>query len=116
MMDTIFPDENGDIVLDGGQFGWEVKEYNGAITKANYCAIDQFDNLDRIKMLSEVILEQTGAKRLVLDFSTDYKDKNFSYIDHQSEGTSNEAFVSKEKLRSFIFDPNSVLYTDNDNH
>lgn len=116
MIDTIFPDENGDIVLNGGQFGWEIREYNNAITKANYCAIDQFDNLDRIKMLSEVILEQTGAKRLILDFTNNYKDKNYSYIDHQSEGTSNEAFESKEILRNFIFNPESVLYTDNDNH
>jgi len=113
---SITPDENGNIILIGGQFDWEEKDFYDALTKANYCAIDQLRNESNIKMLKKVLIEQTGANDVILDFSGDYKHKNWSYIDHQSLGTSDEAFESEETLRNFIFGRESVLHTDNDNH
>jgi len=116
LYDTIIPDEEGNVVLTGGEFGWEIEEHIDALTKANYCAVDQLDNDDRIEMLKEVIKEQTGCNDVVINFSDDWKKANYSYIDHASSGTSDEAFHSKEDLRDFIFSKNSILYTDNDNH
>ncbi len=113
---SMIPDKDGNIVFTGGEFGWEQENYNDPWTKANYCAIDQQDNHANINMLKEVIKEQTGAKKVLFDFDTDYNEKKESYIDHQSAGTSDEAFASKETLKKFIFGKGSVLYTDNDNH
>lgn len=111
--DTIIPDEDGNVILQGGKFGWEVARYNDALTKANYCAIDNLYDDENIELLVKVIKEQTNCNEVILSFSLD--GWNYSYIDHQSRGTSLDAFESENTLREFIFNPNSVLYTDNDN-
>jgi hypothetical protein len=133
--ETLPVNDDGVVVLHGGEFGWEWKQYRDAETKANYCAIDahsrycertHYENPDRpndsdeviaarVQMLKEVIMEVTGAKGVVFDFSTEYNRDNWSYIDHQSYGTSFDAFESKEALKEFIFNPKSVLRTGNDN-
>lgn len=115
--DSLTPDSDGKIYLEGGEFGWGYEKHNDAYTKANYCAIDNWHNKERLEMLIKVLKEHTGAREVVLNFSCDdYKDKNYSYIDHQSVGTSEEAFESEEILKNFIFNPNSQLVIDNDNH
>lgn len=117
---TIGLNEDGNIVLNGGEFGWEVESYNSPLIKANYCAIDQCneDGPDR-DMLVKVIKEHTGAKDVIFNFYTDYSTdlakENYSYIDHQSLGTASDAFESEQTLKDFIFGSGSVLYTDNDN-
>lgn len=113
---TIGLDADGNVVLGPGEFGWEVESYHDCWTKATYCAIDALNNSHKIDMLKEVIAEHTGAKEVIIDCSDSYNDKNYSYIDHQSHGTSHEAFESKETLKNFIFGNSSYLYTDNDNH
>lgn len=114
--DTIYPDKDGKIILTGGEFGWEYENYFDSLTKANYCAIDCKNDSVMEQMLIEVIKEHTGASEVILKIDTDWNSGNYSYIDHQSQGTSHDAFESKETLRRFIFDRNSVLTTDNDNH
>lgn len=114
LLDTIVPNEDGNVVLNGGEFGWAWQKFNDALTKANYCAVDSKNDENRIHMLTEVLKEQTECKDVVLDFSDDY-DHNWSYVDHQSVGTSGQAFDSKETLRNFIFNKNSWLFTGNDN-
>lgn len=104
---SITPDENGNIVLTGGEFGWENESYNDPLTKANYCALDYKNNKSKLGMLKKVILEHTGAKAVILNLD--------GYIDHQSAGTSEEAFESEEILKRFIFGKNSFLETSNDN-
>lgn len=114
---TIELDEDGNVVLTGGEFGWEVRSYSGPLTKANYCAIDECSEEGfKRDMLIEVIKKHTGAKDVIFNFNTDYKGPNYSYIDHQSRGTSSDAFESEQTLKNFIFGKGSVLYTDNDNH
>jgi hypothetical protein len=118
ILDTILPNSKGVIILTGGQFGWEVEEYNDALTKANYCAVDCCEQSnDELKLfLIEVIKEHTGAKEVIFNMSnSNFEDDNFSYIDHQSVGTTKYAFENKETLKQFIFNRNSWLYTDNDN-
>lgn len=107
---TLIPNANGTIFLEGGQFGREWVAYNDARTKANYCAVDLFKT-DAINLLIEVIKERTKAKEVILQFSTDWNNDNYSFIDHQSQGT---APVTKDELDRFIFSPESWLYTGSD--
>lgn len=117
MYDTILPDKKGNILLEGGKFGWEEMEYTDSLTKANYCAVDNIYNEDRLNMLKEVIKEHTRCNEVIILANKDsYDNPCYSYIDHQSAGISSEAFTSKENLKNFIFGKNSVLFTDNDNH
>lgn len=37
--DFIIPNDDGNVVLNGGEFGWEYIRFNDALTKANYCAV-----------------------------------------------------------------------------
>jgi hypothetical protein len=121
VLNTIAPDEDGTIVLTGGQFGWEFCTFDCAIVKANYAAIHAIseNDSDKIDMLIEVIKEHTGAKEVVLQIYTNYEDAKehiqWSYIDHQSLSVCHDAFESKNSLSDFIFNPNSYLYTGNDN-
>jgi len=111
VLDTIYPDENGSIILTGGEFGWEWFKHNDALTKANYAAIANMNNLNLIK---EVIMEQTGCDKVIFAFSNDYDSPNWSYIDHQSI-ESETCPSSKDELRNFIFNKNSWLFGGNDN-
>lgn len=115
LYDTIDLDENANVVLNGGKFGWEEEEYHDALTKANYCAVDVFNDPKKIQMLKDVIKKHTGARKVIINFTTDYNSENYSYIDHQSRGTSAEAFSSEKNLKRFLFRHNSVLHTGNDN-
>ncbi len=122
--DTIVPDDDGTIGLEGGQWGWEYENYYDVFTKANYAAVfaagDKSGKLTA--MLVDVLKEHTGAKEIVMLFSTEYdaNSDDYSCIDHQSGfdegGACGEAFLSKESLKDFIFNPRSSFTTDNDNH
>lgn len=109
IFDTISPDENGKITLNGGEFGWEWFKHNDALTKANYAAVAHKNNPDLVR---EVIMEQTGCDEVVFNFSDDYDHPNWSYIDHDSVGVCPS---TKEELRDFIFNKNSWLFGGNDN-
>lgn len=109
ILGTIVPNDEGVIILTGGEFGWAWDKFNDAITKANYCAVDAAEHAEHSHMLAEVLAEHTGAKKIV--FAID----DGSYIDHDSTGASGEAFQSPEKLKDFIFNSKSWLFTGNDN-
>jgi len=115
ILDTIVPNADGSIVLSGGEFGWAWDKFNDPMTKANYCAVDLQENPHSFHMLAEVICAHTGAKKVVFAISSDYKSGGYSYIDHQSVGTSSPAFKDAETLKNFIFNPESWLFTGNDN-
>jgi hypothetical protein len=114
LMDTLPLNEDGGVVLTGGEYGWEWKKYNDAWNKANYCAQFAHGYSDLREMLKSVITEQTGAKYVAL--STTEED---GYVDHQSAmeegGKCVKAFASPETLRKFIFDKKSWLFLGNDN-
>jgi hypothetical protein len=113
----IYPDEEGRIHLVGGEFGWGYEEHNDSLTKANYCAVAFLDSESYLEMLKEVIMEHTGCKEVVILAELyDYESPYDSYIDHQSINEAADNIYSKEDLRNFIFNPNSVLIIDHDNH
>jgi hypothetical protein len=127
---TISVDEDGTIELTGGQFGWEQMMFTSPIAKANYAIQDVFGNRrsynddedeisflnflkdEKLQMIFEVIKEHTKAKNIVIN----KEELKSGYIDHQSAETSMEAFESKQTLFDFLFNPNSYIHTDNDNH
>lgn len=116
LFDYLEQDENGVITLNGGEFGWTGGDFFDAETKANYCAVDCHNDPVKTKMLIEVIKDHTGCKDVVFNINTDYNSGNWSYIDHQSQGTSWDAFTSRDTLKRFIFNPESYLTLDNDNY
>lgn len=104
VLDTIYPNEEGNVVLEGGEFGWEVEVYNDAYTKANYVAVmilllqsskEDFktredksvfkyytlpefadENYEICKSnFEEVIKEQTGCNEIIYNCTQDYSSK-----------------------------------------
>lgn len=105
---SLIPDESdGNIYLSGGEFGWAYEKFNDAETKANYCAEYANGKEYETEILKEVIKKQTGAEEVIIKCS--------GYIDHQSYDVAKELFDSEAKLRNFIFNLNSWLFTGNDN-
>lgn len=113
--DTIELNEDSNVILNGGKFGWGYDCHSDALTKANYCAIDQMDNDDNIGMLKDVIKEVTKCNNVIINICNDWNDSCYSCIDHQSRGESDQAFESKGSLAQFIFCSYSELEIDNDN-
>ena len=117
LMEILFPDDEGNIVLNGGEFGWCHETFYAAVDKASYMAIyaqewggpnkDQF-----IETLKNVIKVQTGAKDVIFNFTDES-----SYIDHQSVENHDYDYLFEDErlLRLFIFSKNSFLRTGNDN-
>ena len=99
---------DGKVVIEEGEFGWGYSTHSDALTKASYCLTDSRDNQYRKEMLKRVIEQHCNC---VVEFGT-----TVGYVDHQSYGTSADAFTSDEMLRDFIFNPYSILTLDNDNH
>jgi hypothetical protein len=124
LLDTLPLNEQGEVVLNGGQFGWEVEDYSDASTKASYAAIYVSEwsgekSAEFKEVLDTVIKQQTGCSNVVYDLSTDWSHpRETSYIDHQSVegGQLDYLFEDPELLRQFIFNPRSILHTDNDNY
>jgi hypothetical protein len=115
LFDSISPDYDGVIRLTGGEFGWEWKKYDDAITKANYCAVAAMGDEFKTELLVNVIKTHTGAKDVEILCQSDYESNNRSYIDHQSAGKVEPAFADENSLKRFIFDRKSILFTGNDN-
>ena len=115
MLENLPLDNDGNLLLEGGQFGWEHKYYYDALTKTNYIAIYlklYYPEHDMIQTFENIIKEQTGAKNIFYLIKEDE-----SYIDHQSCESKDyhHLFKNSKLLRNFIFHPRSYLETDNDN-
>jgi hypothetical protein len=106
VMDTIYPDQDGKIMVFGCEFGWGWEKFNDSMTKLAYVFQDQGSN--HYDMIVEVVKEQTGAEEVEFDEAG-------GYIDHDGCGTASEVCHSKESLRQFIFNKNSWLFIGNDN-
>lgn len=106
ILETIYPDDEGTIYVNGDEYGWGFFKHNDAITKLSYAA-QQFngDHL-KLEMLTQLVKEQTGADNIVYRLDD-------GYIDHQSTDILND--LTAEELRGFIFNRNSWLFGGNDN-
>lgn len=112
--DTLYPDRDGVLTFTGDEFGWEFAKYHDAITKAEYLVtLFKVHGKSNQELFERVVLDHTGAKSIVYDMKGDYD----AYIDHQSiENPDDPIFhLTYETMKDFIFNPNSVLMTGNDN-
>ena len=106
VLDTIYPDQHGTIIVRGDEFGWDWFKHNDAETKASYAAQQFTHDSNALETLEYVIKEQTGAKRVI------FKGLNDGYVDHESYGIVGK---SAYELKNFIFNKNSWLFGGNDN-
>ena len=113
VLDSIYPDQDGVITLEGGEFGWDWFKHNNALTKANYAAVSSMNSDSFRGVLVDVIKEVTGADSVEFLCSDDYNSPNYSYIDHQSYAVCPS---NREALKQFIFNKNSWLFGGNDNN
>lgn len=106
VLDTIYPDQNGIVTIQGDEYGWEWFKHNDSETKASYAAQSFANDDTQLDVLREVIMEQTGAN------DVEFVGLNDGYIDHDSYGIVPR---SKYELKNFIFNKNSWLFGGNDN-
>ena len=129
-------DIKGVLHLECGEFGWEEITYNDFRYKLAYLATslaggpgweDKEQIAARIKKIYESNKNFALLKKVLTSFdgcedvrfSRNEKDKHgsgYGYIDHQSCGTANKAFMNERNLRNYLFNNNSHVRTDNDNH
>jgi hypothetical protein len=115
----------GTLTLPLGEYNWEWFRYYELDNKAQYLMTQLFhyDGIPhgdpetvtrelradtRFDMLCRVIEEHTGVKLQVEPGSR-------GGIDHDSVGNGLEVFESEDKLRQFLFSPDSYIETGNDN-
>ena len=124
ILDTLYPNNNNQIIVEPMDFGWDWEDYSDPQTKLSYCAIYARDwvgdDTDKyLAILTSVIQKQVG-----IDIEVQYPlEKSKSgyyrdgYIDHQSveDRDLDYLFQEPELLRQFIFNPKSTLSTGNDN-
>lgn len=110
--DTITPDSEGNVILMGGEFGWEWFKTNDALTKANYAIVQFLHDEKVLENIKEIIKANTEAENVIILASSEWNDSNYSYVDHDSCGIvpSND-----RELNNFIFNKNSWLFGGNDN-
>ena len=106
VLDTIYPDQNGIVTIQGDEYGWEWFKHNDSETKASYAAQSFANDDNQLDVLKEVIMEQTGANDVI------FEGLDNGYIDHDSYGTTPR---TKHELKNFIFNKNSWLFGGNDN-
>lgn len=129
------PNYEGQTVnIVAGEFGWEVETHYDLYTKLSYLYTDAMSGIDRqiledidgnilpasmynsrLEMLVRVLHKHTKCAEVVFEIQND-RFYPFGYVDHQSIGTSDEAFESDENMINFLFNKNSFVHTDNDNH
>ena len=104
----LVPGADGKIHVTGGEFGWEWGAYNDPETKINYYFVFYNNNDEMTKLGVEIIKNWTG-RDVVLKLSRS------SYIDHQSTDTLDFDVNNPGRIRDFFFNPDTWLYTGNDN-
>lgn len=103
-----------------GEFGWGYEEISDPETKASYlltwietvCSEEKMEGYrERLQDACEIV---TGVRpELIAERDSWAFIKG--YIDHQSAYVAAEIFHDN-KIKEFIFAPNSILIIDNDNH
>lgn len=128
----VFPGVRDPLVVETGEFGWEIEKYTSFIDKAIYAftyAIYCFDSLKstyELELLNEVLedylqitilyMDDLGDTYLLDEILDGDGQFYYGYIDHQSRDDVSEIFESKEVLENFLFCEDSYFETDNDNH
>lgn len=125
--DTIYPNEDGCINLVPEDFGWDWAAYHWVHDKLLYLLIYARDwsganSQQFTDQIWEVVCEHTGATSIVIQpIPSPYGNSDdIGYIDHQAVEDNDLHWMfmdenSNQILKDFIFNPNSILRTGNDN-
>lgn len=120
---------NGVIYVTGDEFGWGCESISGAYEKLQYLITGLFsdcnsqvdvedvkENNNYYKMLERVIKKYCNCSLYIKKSIGGQKYYDYGYIDHQSYDVYSEAFNSESDLANYLFNPQSILYIDHDNH
>ncbi len=86
-------------------FGWEIEDYYDIESKLAYAVIVSSYEKQYRSQLAFLLKEQTGVTNVIFEEG--------GSVDHQSWDLNEQIF---ENLKEFIFNPDSKVTTDNDNH
>ena len=125
---TLFTDllsirgDNSSFYLYCDDFGWGEDVFTDAKTKLSYLVTHLFSGnggdikgvceSTEYKMLLNVLHKYCGIEPEKVVFPLG----DLGYIDHQSCGMADDIFESEKRIAAFLFNPNSELVIDNDNH
>ena len=122
------PDYGQELISDSNlgetEFGWGPEDIYDIGSRINFAYLQTIyvNHPKWLKMLEDVIKENTNIKKIIWNITDEYspKDgKDWGYIDHQSnsgDGANTEIFNSKQALKDFLFGKNSYIHLDNDNY
>ena len=107
------------IEIESGEYGWEFDTFTGFYSKASYIytyLINSGDK-DEIEWLRKIVKEYTNADKVIFEHEESEEEPRwgYGYIDHQSSDVPQEALVSEETLKAFLFNKHSFFETGNDN-
>ena len=114
---------NIDSRIGNVEFGWEQIKYTNVGDRINFAYLQALDanNSDWLDMVEGAVsiyfprVAQINWNLTTEDWNSPYH----GHIDHQSsagEGENIEMFENKETLHRFLFDKDSFIQGDNDNH
>lgn len=98
------------------EFGWSEHYYHNFYDKLNFAYMQTtYSNYDGTgwKNMLVRVLKESGFNNIFVPLNFD------GYIDHASsatEGANTEMFDTEEALADFLFNEESYIRTDNDNH
>lgn len=113
--------ENGVVEVSQSEFGWEEEVHSDPSTKASYLHtwLESYykgyhpDSAELYKAnLEEVIKKHTLADTVLFAPSSD---PYGGYVDHADDFDGGNILENKNRIRQFLFDPESVIKTSNDN-
>jgi hypothetical protein len=115
------PDWSGILDVENREYGWGPERLDGIMDRItfSYLQAAYLQNKKLVKMLEDVIKENTKITQINWIANLDGDGLDYSYIDHQSCSTEDmnvEMFDSKDALKNFIFGTKSYIQLDNDNY
>lgn len=106
-----------------GEFGWEFGAYSDSETKLSYIttmAMLGSNTRDDLRKINEVVKEVMCCDGIIVLEPKNSWGDSICYIDHQSMYSDIDEFLEDNaggvSLEEYIFNPQYVLITDNDNH
>lgn len=115
-----------ELVLTGGEFGWEWTKFNDTDTKLNYIGVfvtsierTKRPKGEKTKLFENVVKKQLKVKKIIYNFCSQWgQETTYSYIDHQSFDQCRsiwQVFENEQNMRCFLFSEKSWLFLGNDN-
>jgi len=110
------------------EFGWGPDMLDDITSRINWVMIlaKNEQDFDLIEKVLSSVLSKTQYKKdfnrfkkcLLQDINNERQDKScpYAYIDHQSKSDTENLFLDEDKMKKFIFNTDSYIKVDNDNH